>query len=247
MSTRPNERPTNDDTTPKIVEITEEPNQPDETKRVEHKYAILMETNPDEFESWYYFIRYDGNEEALKYLEDQLNTIEWYAVIDEDISTFVIETQILVSEQTAKEMTKVDLNSQTFHRKFDGKLEKIELNLDRVKKPKKKSKDRHDEYNENKMAMVTSIIGYGKIERFIDMEDVDEDEDEDEENDDECEDTAEEESNENENDEEKDSESKEDSTGQGDEEETVKQPKKYAPPNAIPRPRWARAKGRRRN
>ena len=47
------------------------------SKKTDGKYDILMETSGEESESWYYFIRYDGNEENLKFLEKQLGKIEW--------------------------------------------------------------------------------------------------------------------------------------------------------------------------
>jgi len=52
----------------------------------EIKYAVLMETNGKEFESWYYFIRWNGNEDALRYLSKQLESIEFYIL--DDLSTF---------------------------------------------------------------------------------------------------------------------------------------------------------------
>ena len=49
--------------------------------------------------------------------------------IVDDLNTFILELANPVSEETAREMCKVDLNHTTFHRKFDGKLEMIHLNL----------------------------------------------------------------------------------------------------------------------
>jgi hypothetical protein len=123
------------------------------------KYAILQETSGEENETWINFIKYEGNEDALSHLEKQLNQIDFYIV--DDLSTFDIETQFLVSEQTAKEMTKVDLNHYSFHRKFDGTLKKIDLGL----------KEHYD--NEKKMTKVFDALGYGKIEEYIDEEDID--------------------------------------------------------------------------
>ena len=40
--------------------------QKEPSHKMDGKYAILMETSGEEFESWYYFIRIDGNEENLK-------------------------------------------------------------------------------------------------------------------------------------------------------------------------------------
>ena len=91
----------------------------------ELKYAVLMETNGEEHESWYYFLKFNGNESKLKYLSKQIEQIEMY-IIDE-MSTFDLDLENLVSEQTAKEMTKVELNSVTFHRKFDGQLQHVNL------------------------------------------------------------------------------------------------------------------------
>jgi hypothetical protein len=124
-----------------------------------YTYALLQETSGEECESWYYFIRYQGNEEALAYLEKQLDSIEWYTL--DDLSTFVIETQYLVSESTAKEMTKVDINHVSFHRKFDGKLKMIDLGL------------KNSYSNEKKMTKVFDKISYGQIEDYIDQEDID--------------------------------------------------------------------------
>jgi hypothetical protein len=129
-------------------------------KRTTGKYAILMESNDEEFEQWYYFIKVDGNEENLKYLQKQLEKIEWE--IMEDLSTFDLELEYLVSAQTAKEMTKIDLNAYSFHRKFDGKLQKIDFEF--------KRKDG----NETKMCKVFDTLGYGKIEEYVSDEDVDE-------------------------------------------------------------------------
>lgn len=125
----------------------------------EYTYALLQETNGEECESWYYFIRYQGNEEALDHLEKQLESVDWYTL--DDLSTFVIETQYLVSERTAKEMTKVDLNPTSFHRKFDGKLQMIDLGLNGITSTKKK------------MIRVFDKISYGQIEDYIDGEDID--------------------------------------------------------------------------
>lgn len=132
----------------------------------ENKYAILMETNGEEFESWYYFIKYNGNEENLKHLQKQLESVEWYLSDEDeeinDLSAFDLELDNLVSEKTAKEMTKVDLNSCYPHRKFDGTLQRIDLGF----------KKRHSD--EKKMEKAFDILGYGLIEDFIDQEDCDE-------------------------------------------------------------------------
>jgi hypothetical protein len=135
-------------------EIKQEHTQPQK-----YTYATLQETNDEECESWLVFIRYQGNEEALNHLQEQLKQVDWELM--DGLSVFEMELDFLVSEQTAKEMTKIDLNSQSFHRKFDGKLEKIDLGF------KAKSSTR------KKMRKATDILGYGGIEDYIDQEDLD--------------------------------------------------------------------------
>ena len=93
----------------------------------DNKYAILMETSGKHCESWYYFIKYNGNEEALNDLQKQLEKIDFYIL--GDLSTFDLELEHLVSETTAKEMINIDLNHYSFHRKFDGKMQKVDLGL----------------------------------------------------------------------------------------------------------------------
>jgi hypothetical protein len=128
--------------------------------KMDGKYAILMETSGEEFESWYYFIRIDGNEENLKYLHDQMEKVNFYVL--DDLSTFDLEIEHPVSAQTAKEMSKVDLNAMSFHRKFDGTLKKIDFDF--------KNKDG----NETKICKVFDVLGEGQIEDYISDEDIDE-------------------------------------------------------------------------
>lgn len=129
------------------------------TPPVARKYAILQETSDEDGESWYYFIKHDGNEEALKKLEEQLDSVEWE--LSDDLCTFILERQVLVSESTAKEMTKVDLNSQSFHRKFDGELKDINFGFSKR------------DTNEDKMVRVYELLNHGMIENYIDQEDID--------------------------------------------------------------------------
>lgn len=124
------------------------------------KYAILQEMNDRELECWYYFIKYDGNETNLKKLDKQLNMVEW--TMFEDGSTFDLDLEHLVSETTAKEMTKLEVNSYQWHRKFDGELSEINFGF------------RKRDDNEDKINKVCDMIGVGGIEEYIDEEDVDE-------------------------------------------------------------------------
>jgi hypothetical protein len=128
--------------------------------KTDGKYVILMETNGEEYESWYYFLRLDGNEENLRHLNDQLEKVDWHIL--DDLSTFDLELEQTVSAQTAKEMTKVDLNHNSFHRKFDGKLKKIDFDF--------KKKDG----NETKICKVFDLLGFGQIDEYISDEDIDE-------------------------------------------------------------------------
>lgn len=120
------------------------------------KFAILMETNGEEFESWYNFIRYEGNEDALQHLQKQLEKVDFYVI--DDMSTFDLDLDHLVSEETAREMCSVDLNAFMFHRKFNGRLQKIDFGF-----------SRKDE-NEDRIEKVHDKIGFGDIDKYVDGE-----------------------------------------------------------------------------
>ena len=70
-----------------------------------------------------------------------------------------IDLEHLVSESTAKEMCSAELNSVTFHRKFDGKLRNIHLNL------------RKKDSNEDMIEKINEVLGLQQIEEYIDCED----------------------------------------------------------------------------
>ena len=131
-------------------------NKSTENKSTENKYVVLCETNEHESESWYYFLKYNGNENELKYLYDQLEKIEMYLI--EDMSTFDLDLEHLFSEQTAMEMIKLEVNSVSFHRMFTGKLQFVNLEL----------KKRDD--NEDMLMKCYEILGMGQIEDYIDGE-----------------------------------------------------------------------------
>lgn len=145
------------------------------------KYCVLMETSEEHSESWYYFLKFNGNEDNLTHLKNQLESIKDISDRYEDVNVFDIDLDNLVSEQTAKEMSRLDLNAFTSHRKFDGTLKKIDFGF------KNKNTD------EQKLNKIFNKIGLGKIENYIDKEDLDPDDiiereddedDEDEEDDD---------------------------------------------------------------
>jgi hypothetical protein len=136
-----------------------QPKSPEPSHLKTGRYVALMETSEKECESWYYFIRLGGNITALKHLHAQLEQVEWY--IQDDLSTFDLDLDHTVSAMTAKQMTKLELNSHSFHRKFDGKLEEIDLGF------RKKDSD------ERKMEKVFDLLGYGQVEDYINDEDLD--------------------------------------------------------------------------
>jgi hypothetical protein len=182
------------------------------------EYVVLMETNAEECESWYYFIRKSGNEEALKYLSEQIEQVDWYT--EDDLSVFDMDLENVVSAKTAKEMTKLEINAYAFHRKFDGKLKMIDLGF------KKKDK------NMRMMEKTFDILGYGQIEDYISDEDLDE------------EDLTENESD-SETGSETESASETESDSETDNE--TKRKNKGIPPALLnsDRPGWAKAKGKR--
>lgn len=121
------------------------------------KYAILMETSGQECESWMNFIRFEGNEEALRHLQSQLDKVDF--VLIDDLSTFDLEIEHLVSEQTAKEMCGVDLNAYMFHRKFDGTLKMIDFQFSRR------------DTNDDRIEKINELIGLGDIDQYVEGED----------------------------------------------------------------------------
>lgn len=124
-----------------------------------YHYVIFMEMNDTECEAWYNFLRLEGNEDELRHLNAQLESIRWR--LEDDLSTFDLDLEHPVSEETAREMIRVDLNHSCPHRMFRGKLQRVDLKL----KP--------DYKNLKKMEKVFDILGEGGIEEFIDEEYVD--------------------------------------------------------------------------
>ena len=125
------------------------------------KYVVLCETSGREFESWYYFIRYEGNEKSLEYLQKQLEKIDMYIL--DDFSTFDLDLDHFFSAHTAKEMTRLEVNSYSFHRKFDGSMPMISLGL----------KKRDD--NDDMLEKLFDKLGLGLIEDYVQDEDIDSD------------------------------------------------------------------------
>lgn len=199
-----------------------EPESPEPSHIMTGEYAILMETNDKECESWYYFIRREGNDKALQHLQNQLEKVEWYIV--DDLSTFDLDLEHFVDAKTAKQMTKIEVNSYSFHRKFDGKLKEINFNF--------RKKDLKN--NERMIEKVFDQLGYGQIEDYIDDEDIDPEDLTD------CESDSESDS-------ETDS-TDSDSTSSDSESESESKSIKHLPPSIARKteiPRWAKAKKRK--
>jgi hypothetical protein len=127
--------------------------------KMDGNYVILMETNGEEYESWYYFIRVEGNEENLQHIQKQFEKVDWHIL--DDLSTFDLDLENTISAKTAKEMTKVDLNHTSFHRKFDGKLKKIDFDF------------KKNDGNSTKICKIFDMLGYGQIDDYISDEDID--------------------------------------------------------------------------
>lgn len=195
-----------------------EPTSPEPSHIMSGQYAVLMETSEKECESWYYFIRMAGNIPALNHLKNQLEQVEWY--IQDDLSTFDIDMEHTVTAITAKQMTKLELNAHSFHRKFDGKLQEINLGF------KKRDTD------ERKMEKAFDLLGYGQIEDYIDDEDLDPEDLTDAQSESESE-----------------SESESDSNSDSSEDDRKSKKTSSGIPPALlrsERPRWAKAKGLRK-
>ena len=122
-------------------------------------YATIQEYMEKDMEAILYFVKYQGNERRLQKLKDTFENIEW--VVVDDQSTFDIDLDHLVSNDTAKQVTKLELNSN-WHRKFDGKLKSINFRI------------KSDDDEEEKIKKVTDIIGGGKIADYLSEEDIDE-------------------------------------------------------------------------
>ena len=126
------------------------------------KYRVLVETSLVENESWYTFIKIDGNEQNLQFLYNQLEEIaDWHVDDDNTTSIFIMDLDKTVCAQTAKEMSKIDINHTMFHRKFDGVLQKVDFNFQPKDNTRKKIKKVH------------RLLEYGGIDDFINDEDVD--------------------------------------------------------------------------
>jgi len=204
-------------------------------KMEEIRYAVLQEMNTEELESWLTFIKINGNEENLNKLQKQLESVDFQ--LDEDLdyhqSAFDLEIERNVSEKTAKEMSKLDLNAYLPHRKFDGVLQEIDLNL---KDMDGASENKKEKINDKNIARVNKILSFGQIENFIDQEDIDSDGEYGPRSDEDSSDDSDSDS----------SDSSDDSDSDSETEKDLKQKTKVRLPGGTDKPRFAK-KAQRRN
>ena len=123
-----------------------------------YTYAVLSEANGKSGETSYTFIRYEGNEEALAHLNKQIERVDFYML--GDLSVFFLDMENRVSEQTAKEMTLLRINSELGHRKFDGKLQMIDFGI----------RSKHS--NKKRIVRFFETIGLGDIDQYLDGQDI---------------------------------------------------------------------------
>jgi len=126
------------------------------------KYAILSETDCELCETYYFFLRYDGNEKHLKLLYKDIDLAQGTEIYD-DVHVFDMDIDNLVCEITAKQMCRVALNSESYHRKFNGELNLINFDFT----------DKDDD--DSRSTKLHNKLAFGSIEDFIDDEDIDED------------------------------------------------------------------------
>ena len=124
----------------------------------ENRYVVLCESNDDEMEQWYYFIKLNGNEEALQHLQKQLDSVDM--VLEEGMSTFDLDLEHTFSEQTANEMIRLEVNTH-FHRKFNGTLKMIDLKL----------KSKHSDMRKLKKC-TEALGGWSGIEDYVSDEEL---------------------------------------------------------------------------
>lgn len=126
------------------------------------KYVVFCENNFDDLQSWYSFIKIEGNEKNLRHLKHCVDAVDWGEASD-DCSSFALDMNG-VSAETAEEMCNVELDNWYRHRKFDGTLRKIPITL----------KDRDSD--EKKAWILSSMLAGNNILEFIDGHDFDKDE-----------------------------------------------------------------------
>jgi hypothetical protein len=150
----------------------------------EYTYAILSEINEETFDTCYSFIRYQGNEDALKELKETLDNIDWYLL--EELSVFEVVLEPLISEKTANELISLKFRNSCRHRKFDGKMKKIDFKFKKKDSNNKKIRKVFSKLNGSSLDdHIDGEVDYGdssdEVEELEDEEDEDEEEEEEEE------------------------------------------------------------------
>ena len=87
------------------------------------KYITFQENNFKENESFIFFLQYDDNEENLKLLNDYINFADFSSLYG-DYSSFEMNLDTLLDENTVKNICKVNLGS--YSRRFqicEGKFD----------------------------------------------------------------------------------------------------------------------------
>ena len=122
------------------------------------KYAVFQEINGKACETWLTFIKYEGNEDELNELQKQLQEVEWYIL--GELSLFDMDLIHLVSEETARDICKLNLKNLLRHRKFDGKLSPVSLGF------------HSSANNTSKIVKAFKTLSYGRIEKYLTGEDI---------------------------------------------------------------------------
>ena len=93
-----------------------------QTEKVNMEFILLHEFNAKENESFIYFMQYTGNEETIASFSEFISKAD-YDEIGGDYVKFEIDTENLVSENTANEMIKCNFGSYScMFSKLTGKM-----------------------------------------------------------------------------------------------------------------------------
>ena len=85
----------------------------------ENKYAVLAEANGAEVETWMYFIKYNGNEKALDYLQHQLTKIDMIILDDNVINELTEYIKYVKAQET--QLKKIEIKKKKFKDTFFNK------------------------------------------------------------------------------------------------------------------------------
>jgi hypothetical protein len=114
------------------------------------KFVILSETNMEHGETWYSFIRWNSNENEIRYLYKQLIAIEMN--ITDNLSTFDIDIENFVDEYCVNQMINVNIGTYP-HQKYDNKIDYIDFDI-----------SINDSY-EKIIEKISEFVGYGNLEK----------------------------------------------------------------------------------